>query len=194
MVEQASSFRDRITGLGLGGPEVGNPPSKFARVFAQGRALGWRTVAHAGEEGPAAYVAEAVDVLKVDRIDHGVHSEESPELMARLAKSRVPLTVCPLSNVKLRVFPDLASHNLKRLLEAGLCVTVNSDDPSYFGGYMTGNFLETQRALGLSADQIYVLARNAFTAAFLGEEARARHLASLDDHWRRSGAAIPRSS
>ncbi len=191
MIDAALPFRDRIAGLGLGGPEVGHPPSKFARAFARARSLGWRTVAHAGEEGPASYVAEAVDVLKVDRIDHGVRCEEDLALVRRLAETGIPLTVCPISNVKLRVVPELAAHNLARLLRAGLRVTVNSDDPSYFDGYMTKNFAATQAALGLTADEVYVLARNAFLAAFLPEDERRRHLAALDDCWRAAGATIP---
>lgn len=184
MVDAALPVQDRIAGLGLGGPEVGHPPSKFARVFARARALGWRTVAHAGEEGPASYVAEAVDILKVDRIDHGVRCEEDPGLVRRLADRGIPLTVCPISNVKLRVFPDLAAHNLARLLRAGLRVTINSDDPSYFGGYMTENFVATQAALNLSHDEIRALARNAFMAAFLPEDERQRHLVALETLWR----------
>lgn len=180
MVEAALPFQDRIAGLGLGGPEVGHPPSKFARVFARARALGWRCVAHAGEEGPASYVAEAVDVLKVDRIDHGVRCEDDPALVRRLADLGIPLTVCPISNLKLRVVPDLAAHNLGRLLRAGVRVTVNSDDPSYFDGYMTKNFVATQAALGLTREEVHALGRNAFLGAFLPEAERARHLAALD--------------
>jgi adenosine deaminase len=191
MVEQTLPYRDRVAGIGLGGPEVGNPPAKFARVFARSRELGWRTVAHAGEEGSAADVAEAVDVLNVDRIDHGVHCDEDPALVARLKASQTPLTVCPISNVKLRVYPDLAAHNLKRLLDAGLCVTVNSDDPSYFDGYVNRNYIGCQEALGLTQDDIYRLARNSFTAAFLTAPERSRYMTALDDFWRQNGAAIP---
>jgi adenosine deaminase len=179
LLEQARPWRDRIAGIGLGGPELANPPRKFARAFERARALGWRTVAHAGEEGPAAYVAETVDVLKVDRIDHGVRCEEDPALVARLAERQIPLTVCPVSNVKLRVFPDLASHNLKRLLDAGVCVTVNSDDPSYFLGYVNDNYAGCEEALGLTPEDLYRLARNSFTAAFLEDHERARYLARL---------------
>ncbi|MFM9881382.1 MAG: adenosine deaminase [Burkholderiales bacterium] len=183
MVESTKPYRDRITGLGLGGPEVGNPPQKFTRVFEHARALGWKTVAHAGEEGPAAYVADTIEFLKVDRVDHGVRCEEDPSLVARLAEQGIPLTVCPISNVKLRVFPDLASHNLKRLLEAGVCVTINSDDPSYFLGYMNDNYLATQEALSLSRDQIHQIARNGFDAAFLDALTRERYLAMVDRHF-----------
>jgi adenosine deaminase len=192
-VEQALPFRDRVAGVGLGGPEVGNPPQKFARVFARARELGWKTMAHAGEEGPAAYVADTVDLLKVDRIDHGVRCEEDPALVTRHAKSGIPLTVCPISNVKLRVFPDLAHHNIGRLLKAGVCVTVNSDDPSYFDGYMSKNFAATQAALNLSADDVYRLARNGFVAAFLSDAERSRHLAALDECWRANGATVPKN-
>ena len=192
LVDAALPFQERIAGLGLGGPEVGNPPGKFARVFARARSLGWRLVAHAGEEGPASYVAEAVDVLNVDRIDHGVRCEEDPALVRRLAEMGIPLTVCPISNVKLRVVPDLARHNLARLLRAGVRVTINSDDPSYFDGYMTKNFAATQAALGLTAGEVYVVARNGFLAAFLSDAERGRHLAALDACWRAAGAEIPR--
>jgi adenine deaminase len=193
MVEQALPYRDRVAGIGLGGPELGNPPGKFARVFQRARDLGWRTVAHAGEEGPAAYVAESVDVLKVDRIDHGVRCDEDPALVARLRELQTPLTVCPISNVKLRVYPDLAAHNLKRLLDAGLCVTVNSDDPSYFDGYVNRNYTGCQEALGLSADEMYRLARNSFTAAFLSDGERRGYLAALDTFWTQNGGTIPRA-
>jgi adenosine deaminase len=182
-LEQALPYRDRIAGIGLGGPEVGNPPAKFQRVFAHARSLGWRAVAHAGEEGPASYVADTVDLLGVDRIDHGVRCEENPALVARLAARGIPLTVCPVSNVKLRVFPDLPAHNLKRLLDAGVCVTVNSDDPSYFGGYMNENFAATQEALALSRADIHRLARNAFIASFLDDAAKGRRLGEVDDYF-----------
>jgi len=182
MLDEAARYRDRVVGIGLGGPERPHPPRKFVRAFARARALGWRTVAHAGEEGPAAYVADTVDLLEVERIDHGVRCEEDPALVARLAALGIPLTVCPLSNVQLGVFPTLAAHNLKRLLDAGLRVTVNSDDPSYFGGYVAENFRATQAALGLSIDEVYALARNGFIAAFLEPADRARYLALLEAH------------
>jgi adenosine deaminase len=190
-LEQTLPYRDRVAGVGLGGPEVGNPPAKFARVFERAREIGWRTVAHAGEEGPAAFVAEAMDVLKVDRIDHGVRCDEDPALVARLKASQTPLTVCPISNVKLKVYADLGQHNLKRLLDAGLCVTVNSDDPSYFDGYVNRNYTGCQEALGLTQDDIYRLARNSFTGAFLSDGERRGYMKALDDFWRQSGAAIP---
>ena len=173
--------RDRLIGIGLDSSERGHPPEKFARVFARCRELGLRVVAHAGEEGPPAYIWSALDVLRVERIDHGVRCVEDPALVARLAAERVPLTVCPLSNVKLRVFDTLSQHNLARLLELGLCVTVNSDDPAYFGGYMNQNFLETFEALpSLTAAHAYTLARNSFEASFATSAQKVRWIESLD--------------
>lgn len=183
-VDAALPFERLITAVGLDSSERGNPPAKFARVFARCRDLGWRVVAHAGEEGPAAYVTEALDLLRAERIDHGVRSTEDPALMARLAREQVPLTVCPLSNIKLRVFPAMAAHNLRSLLDAGLCVTVNSDDPAYFGGYVNDNFIAVQRALALSREQIYRLARNSFTASFVDAAHKARLCAQLDEFFR----------
>lgn len=179
-LEEALPHRDKFIGVGLDSSERGHPPEKFARVFARCRDLGLRLVAHAGEEGPPEYVWSALDVLKVDRIDHGVRSLEDPKLVARLARDRVPLTVCPLSNVKLRVFDRLAAHNLRKLLDAGLVATINSDDPAYFGGYMNQNFLETVAALKLSSDQAYTLARNSFEAAFLDAGSKRRFIDELD--------------
>ena len=167
-----AEYADLWIGVGLDSGEVGNPPEKFANVFARARDLGFCVVAHAGEEGPPAYVHGALDVLKVERIDHGVRSEEDPVLMQRLAQSSMPLTVCPLSNLKLCVVKDLREHNLARLLRAGLCVTINSDDPAYFGGYMNANFLATADALDLSREELVELARNSFTAAFVTQEER----------------------
>ena len=173
--------RDRLVGIGLDSSERGHPPEKFARVYARCRELGLHLVAHAGEEGPPAYLWSALDVLKVERIDHGVRCVEDPVLVARLAAERVPLTVCPLSNVKLRVFDTLAQHNLARLLELGLCATVNSDDPAYFGGYINQNFVETFEALpALTAVHAYTLARNSFDASFAGAAQKARWVQALD--------------
>jgi adenosine deaminase len=166
--------------VGLDSSEVGHPPEKFAKVFARCRELGLHLVAHAGEEGPPAYVWTALDLLKVERIDHGVQSAKDPLLMERLARDRIPLTVCPLSNLKLCVFPRLEEHNLGQLLEAGLVATVNSDDPAYFGGYMNANFLETFAATGLTGAQAYQLAKNSFTASFIEERARHRYIDLLD--------------
>ena len=179
-LEEAAPFRDRFIGIGLDSSERGHPPEKFARVFARCRSLGFRLVAHAGEEGPPEYVWTALDVLKVERVDHGVRSLEDPALVSRLARDRVPLTVCPLSNVKLCVFPTLGAHNLDRLLAAGLAATVNSDDPAYFGGYLNRNFVETFAALPLGVREAYTLARNSFEASFLPPEAKARHIERLD--------------
>lgn len=179
-LEEALPHKNRIRAVGLDSSEVGHPPAKFAEVFDRARDEGFLTVAHAGEEGPPEYIWEALDLLKVERIDHGVRSLEDPALVERLAKERIPLTVCPLSNIKLRVFDTLEEHNLKKLLGAGLCVTINSDDPAYFGGYIGENFLQTQQALNLSADDIHVLAKNAFTASFLSDEGKNRHIAEID--------------
>jgi adenine deaminase len=191
-LEEARPHRDRIAGIGLGGAEVPYPPALFERVFARARELGWRTMCHAGEEGPASYVADAIDVLKVDRIDHGVRCEDDPDLVRRLAELQVPLTVCPISNVKLGVFPSMRAHNIKRLLDAGLKVTVNSDDPSYFFGYMNENFRQVQQAHGLTEGELYTLARNGFEAAFLSPEDQATRIAQLDAHWDACAAARAR--
>jgi adenosine deaminase len=170
--EEALPFKDKFIGVGLDSSEVGHPPEKFKNVFAKAKAEGLHLVAHAGEEGPPAYIWSALDVLQVERIDHGVQATKDPALMARLAKERVPLTVCPFSNQKLCVFPDLADHNIGELLDAGLCVTINSDDPAYFGGYLNDNFVGTFAATGLSAQQAYELARNSFEASFVSETQR----------------------
>ena len=179
-LEQALPHRDKFIGVGLDSSEVGHPPEKFARVFARCRELGFHLVAHAGEEGPPAYVWSALDVLKVERIDHGVQSTKDPALMQRLAQDRIPLTVCPLSNLKLCVFPDLAKHNLGALLDAGLVATVNSDDPAYFGGYMNENFLQTFAATGLSAQQAWQLAANSFEASFIDAAAKRAYVDRLN--------------
>ena len=179
-LEQALPLRDKFIGVGLDSSELGHPPEKFARVFARCRALGFRLVAHAGEEGPPAYVWTALDVLKVERIDHGVQSVKDAALMQRLARDRVPLTVCPLSNLKLCVFPSLAAHNLGALLDASLVATVNSDDPAYFGGYINDNFIQTFAATGLQAHHAYTLARNSFEASFLDASAKRALVDRLD--------------
>jgi adenosine deaminase len=178
-LEQAMPHLDKLVGLGLASSEVGHPPEKFARVFARGRELGLRLVAHAGEEGPPSYIWSALDVLKVERIDHGVQALKDPALMARLAKERIPLTVCPLSNLKLRVFPSLAEHNLGLLLDGGIIATVNSDDPAYFGGYINDNFTQTFAALGLNSQHAYMLARNSFEASFLDETIKRQYIDRL---------------
>jgi adenosine deaminase len=179
-LDAALPFIARIDGVGLDSSEVGHPPSKFARVFARARSLGLKLVAHAGEEGPPAYVEEALDLLKVDRIDHGNRSLEDPALVRRLAEAGVCLTVCPLSNLKLCVVDDMAAHPLRRMLEAGLAATVNSDDPSYFGGYVNANYQAVADALDLSRAELVTLARNSFSGSFLEEDERARHLAAID--------------
>jgi adenosine deaminase len=173
-LEQALPHRDKLIGVGLDSSELGHPPEKFARVFARCRELGFHLVAHAGEEGPPAYIWSALDVLKVQRIDHGVQAVKDPALMQRLAADRIALTVCPFSNVKLCVFPDLASSNLRQLLDAGLMATVNSDDPAYFGGYLNDNFVQTFAATGLNAQHAYELARNSFESSFVDEAHRHR--------------------
>jgi len=164
-LEQALPFKDDIIAIGLDSSEVGHPPAKFERVFAKAREAGFLIVAHAGEEGPPAYIWEALDVLKVNRIDHGVRSEEDEQLMARLIAEKMPLTVCPLSNLKLCVVNDMGEHNIRRLLQKGVHVTVNSDDPSYFGGYMNDNFIAIQQALDLSNDELKQLAIHSFEAS-----------------------------
>jgi adenine deaminase len=188
-LEEALPYADQIAAVGLDSSEAGHPPSKFAAVFERARAHGLLTVAHAGEEGPPPYISEALDLLEVKRIDHGVRCEEDPELVARLARERVPLTVCPLSNVKLRVFDRMEDHNLRRLLERGLCVTVNSDDPAYFGGYVAENYLAASRALGLSAAQIAQLARNSIEASFLTAPEKEVWLRRIGAVWESSVAA-----
>ncbi len=179
-LEAALPWRKHFIGVGLDSSEVGHPPEKFARVFARCRELGLHLVAHAGEEGPPAYVWSALDVLKVERIDHGVQSIHDPALMQRLADSRMPLTVCPLSNLKLCVFADLKQHNLRRMLDAAVCVTINSDDPAYFGGYLLDNYLQTFEALQLDAGHARTLAANSLTASFAPEADKRRWLKALD--------------
>jgi len=178
-LEQALPYKDQIIGVGLDSSEVGHPPSKFERVFAKAREAGFLIVAHAGEEGPAEYVWEALDLLKVNRIDHGVRSEEDPALMQRLIAEKMPLTVCPLSNLKLCVVDDMQQHNIRRLLQQGVHVTVNSDDPSYFGGYMNGNFIAIAEALDLSNDELKQLAINSFEASFISEADKANWISKI---------------
>lgn len=179
-LDEALPFKDKIDAVGLDSAEVGHPPSKFVRVFDRARKEGFLAVAHAGEEGPPEYISEALDLLKVKRIDHGVRCIEDASLIKRLVDEQIPLTVCPLSNVKLRVFDSMEQHNLGVLLRHGICVTINSDDPAYFGGYISENFLRTQQALNLDAADIYTLAKNSFTASFLSTTDKQRHIAELD--------------
>jgi adenosine deaminase len=164
----------------LDSSEAGHPPAKFAAVFERARREGLLAVAHAGEEGPADYIREALDLLQVRRIDHGVRCEDDPELVRRLVRERVPLTVCPLSNIRLRVFDRMEAHNLKRLLELGVCVTVNSDDPAYFGGYVLENYLAVQQALDLSKADMALLARNSIEASFLPQAEQRRWIAAIE--------------
>lgn len=171
---QAEPFLARIHGIGLDSGEKGNPPSKFARVFARCRELGLPVVAHAGEEGPADYIWQAINELQVCRIDHGVRSADDPELLRYLADTRLPLTVCPLSNTRLKVFGNMAQHNVLRLLEQGLCVTINSDDPAYFGGYMGANFAALADGLGATMSQLCRLSLNAVEASWLSLADKAR--------------------
>ncbi|MGJ7914595.1 adenosine deaminase [Massilia sp. LXY-6] len=179
-LEEAIPFRDKFIGVGLDSSEVGNPPEKFARVFERARNLGLHLVAHAGEEGPPAYIESALDVLNVERIDHGVRCLDDPDLVQRLVREQMALTVCPLSNIKLRVFDVMGEHNLRRLLDAGLAVTVNSDDPAYFGGYVNDNYLAAFEALPLGVPHAHQLARNSFAAAFLEPEQKRAYLAEVD--------------
>lgn len=173
-------WADRVAGIGMGGAELGNPPAKLAGFFAACRRAGFRTTVHAGEEGPPEYVREAIDRLRVSRIDHGVAAARDPALVADLAARGIPLTLCPLSNLRLKVVASLAAHPLKALLDAGVCVTVNSDDPPYFGGWVTENLVACQQALGLSDGDILRLVRNGFSAAFMTDGERSGALGRLD--------------
>jgi len=181
---QADPYLDRITGIGLDSSEKGHPPEKFSRVFARARESGLLTVAHAGEEGPAEYIWTAINDLNVSRIDHGVRSTDDPELIAHLVETRLPLTVCPLSNTKLRVFDDMSQHNIIDMLAEGVCVTVNSDDPAYFGGYMTENFEALAQALDMTGQQAIELVSNSIEASFADDARKAqiqKLLASVSD-------------
>ncbi|NWK75859.1 adenosine deaminase [Acinetobacter cumulans] len=178
-LEQALPYKDQIIGVGLDSSEVGHPPAKFERVFAKARENGFLIVAHAGEEGPPEYVWEALDLLKVNRIDHGVRSEEDEVLMQRLIAEKMPLTVCPLSNLKLCVVQDMTEHNIRRLLQQGVHVTVNSDDPSYFGGYMNDNFIAIAEALDLSNDELKQLAINSFEASFIEDAEKQQWISKI---------------
>jgi adenine deaminase len=179
-LKAAEPWLERLVGVGLDSSELGHPPAKFAAVFKAAGQRGLKRVAHAGEEGPPAYVLEALDILEVDRIDHGNRALEDAALTARLAKERMTLTVCPLSNLKLCVVKDLAAHPLKRMLDLGLRATINSDDPAYFGGYLADNWIATAEALSLSRDDLITLARNSFTGSFLGPDEIKRHLAAIE--------------
>ena len=179
-LEAALPYRDAIAAVGLDSSEVGNPPENFRAVFDRARAEGFLAVAHAGEEGPPEYIWQALDLLGVRRIDHGVRCTEDDRLVERLVAEQTPLTVCPFSNVKLRVFPELRQHNFRELFDRGVLVTINSDDPAYFGGYVADNYIGTAAALGLNADEMVQVARNSFVASFLPEVEKQRHLDAID--------------
>jgi adenosine deaminase len=180
LLDQVAPWADRIAGIGMGGPEVGNPPSRFVRYFRTARERGFRTTVHAGEEGPPAYIREAIELLGVERIDHGVTCMSDPVLVRELARRQIPLTVCPLSNLRLKGVDTLEQHPLKAMMAAGLKVTVNSDDPPYFDGWVSENMIECQRALDLSIDQIVTLARNSIDAAFVSADEAAGMMVRLD--------------
>ncbi len=179
-LEEALPYRSWITAVGLDSSEKGNPPSKFERVFAKARQIGLLTVAHAGEEGPSEYVWESLNLLKVSRIDHGNHSLDDQLLVDELVRRKMPLTVCPLSNLKLKVVHEMTSHPLAEMIQKGLMVTINSDDPAYFGGYLNENYLAVANALNLSREQLLQLAKNAFAASFLGENEKIRMIQKVD--------------
>ncbi|WP_417224709.1 adenosine deaminase [Amphritea sp.] len=179
-LQQATPFLDKIIAVGLDSSELGHPPAKFAQVFAQARELGLLAVAHAGEEGPAQNVIDALDILKVDRIDHGVRAIDDTALMQRLAEEDIALTVCPLSNTRLRVFDDMSEHNILQMLAQGVKVTVNSDDPAYFGGYLTENFMALEKSLGMTREQAIQLARNSFEYSFATPERKVELLERLE--------------
>jgi len=179
-LEEALPYRDRIVAVGLDSAETGNPPSKFTAVFARAREEGFLTVAHAGEEGPPSYIEEALTLLRVSRIDHGVRCLEDPPLVDDLAARRIPLTVCPLSNVKLGIFRSIQDHPLRRMLQRGIVATVNSDDPAYFGGYVVDNYLAAASALGLQEAEVRTLARNSFVASFLPDDQKRGYLREVE--------------
>ena len=178
-LEEGLKYKDRIIGVGLDSSELGNPPSKFARVFAEAKKEGFLLMAHAGEEGPADYIWEALEVLDVDRIDHGNRCLDDDVLTAEISRRQIALTLCPLSNQKLQVCPDLTKHPVRKMLERNLLATIHSDDPAYFGGYMNANFLATAEALNLSRDELVRLAENGFKASFLDEAEKNRHIEAV---------------
>ena len=181
-LEEALSFKDRITAVGLNSTEVGYPPSKFQKVFARAQKEGFLTVAHAGEEGPAGYIWEALDLLKVSRIDHGIHSLDDDRLVEELVRRKIPLTVCPLSNLRLNVVDKIEAHPLHKMMQRGLIVTINSDDPAYFGGYINENYSAVAHAFNLTKEDIYKLANNSFNASFLDEDEKAKLLLKVDEY------------
>ena len=179
-LKKALPYKDWIVGVGLDSSEMGNPPKNFVEVFDEARKQGFRSVAHAGEEGPPEYIWQAINNLKSERIDHGVRSIEDQQLIKYLVDNQIPLTVCPLSNTKLRVFDTMEDHNIKRLMDMGVLVTVNSDDPAYFGGYIAENYIAIQEALGLKAEDIKHLAKNSFIASFISEDAKKKYIEEID--------------
>jgi len=181
-LDQALAFKDNIIAVGLDSSERDHPPEKFQSVFQRAKESGFLTVAHAGEEGPAEYIWQAINLLNVQRIDHGVRSDEDEELLCYLAENQLPLTVCPLSNIKLRVYKDMVNHNIKKLLNAGLCVTINSDDPAYFGGYINDNFHACSHALELTAEDIINFAKNSFIASFLMPVEKQNYIDKIDKY------------
>jgi adenosine deaminase len=182
VLDQIMPWSERIVAIGLGGAEIGNPPSRFAGFFRACRKRGFRVVIHAGEEGPVSYVREAVELIGADRIDHGIACLDDPDLVRQIASRRIPLTVCPISNLRLNVVPSLERHPLKKLIDAELMVTVNSDDPSYFGAYVNRNFIACRDALGLTLHDLVELARNSFEAAFIPAAEKQRHRRQIDDY------------
>ncbi|MDA9189785.1 adenosine deaminase [bacterium] len=179
-LEESTPFKDDIYAVGLDSSEKGHPPSKFERVFKKSISMGYKTVAHAGEEGPPEYIWEALELLKVERIDHGVRAIEDPKLMDYLVKNQIPLTVCPLSNTKLRVFDQMKDHNLKLLLNQGVRVMINSDDPAYFGGYLNKNYIEVVNALNLDKQDLFKLVKNSFQASFMDKNKIQKYISSID--------------
>ncbi len=179
---EAEPFKDQFVAIGLASSELGHPPDKFLRLYATAREQGYKAVAHAGEEGPPSYVWDAVKHLQVDRIDHGVRSTEDPELLAKLIAEQIPLTVCPLSNVRLRVFQEMSEHNILKLLDDGVCVTVNSDDPAYFGGYINENLIALETELGMTPKQSLQLVKNGFAASFLSADLIGGYMAQVDEY------------
>ncbi|MDP2039156.1 MAG: adenosine deaminase, partial [Ignavibacteria bacterium] len=185
-LNQACAYKNQITAFGLDSAEVGNPPSKFNEVFDAARANGFLTVAHAGEEGPAEYVWEAINLLKVSRVDHGNRSLDDETLVEYLSKKKIPLTVCPLSNLKLKVVTDLKEHPLRKMLEKGLHITLNSDDPAYFGGYVNENYLALAESIGLTKEEVYQLAKFSFEATFLTDEEKEIYIKKVDEFYKQN--------
>ncbi len=187
-LDKARPWLGRIVGVGLDSAEAGNPPTKFARLFERARVMGLHAVAHAGEEGPAAYISQALDVLEVERIDHGVHAIDDPALVDRLARARMPLTICPLSNIRLCVYPEMRAHPIRRLMAEGVVTTVNSDDPAYFGGYVNANYLAVAQAFGLGPTEMAGLAKNSFAASFLSAPEKQARIAEVEAYDAASGS------